>query len=696
MHFLDAGRKYWIESLQTIEPKTDWKIHLYADSPEEWADVAQLAMPYLSQNKHCSFKTVRDFEHLAMLRESKKYGDAQKGKAFTIYFENEKAFLDTARDLETLFDNSGLHSSGKVKNEAQIGNSGFISYRNALEDRLSSNYKPVGMKDPYIELKQKENPNEIGINSIEVTPDLGQDSNIDGEVSTTKQTQKSFNQIKEEILLNSNIIPILKDYISNCQSLDEYNLLIKMLRNKQQKDIQYLTLLNTPEDKMVFNDLIEIGKDNPQINVFDSIKFYALKKDSPKSKQYYRNIIELVKDGTLDVDMLRVYAGGSLDKRTVNDVNLLIKAKRENLTQQQIKDLYIPRFEKLTLDNLKNIENGGVFEFDGKLMLKFNDEKVGPLRISKDTYFELFQPGYYVKQRAAGKCYLYSTILTALENPFEKANIINKCFRENNGTLNVCMPKSKVSINVDLKNIDASIKTDPYYSKGSKGVNLLEQAFEKHEVYEQSQKMISFLQTKIADPNSGIDIEKAMEILDDLTQNPANPHYVLFNPEATDLNKEFTFDDIISLEDAKQKGIPMANPQDLNTPDLFYGVFEGNAGHAAQVFNFGLSPFGPQNSYVKMLLNDPKTGNPQIPDKYIIQCKDMVMTAATRKSGNTVESVINQDLGILSSHAYACSLKIINNKPYMKVINPHNSSSPLLLNLETFRKFFHSITINNI
>jgi len=527
----------------------------------------------------------------------------------------------------------------------------------------------------------------------------GIDVNADGTISVTASKPKSLEEIKKEFA-NANVIPILKDYISNCQTLDEYNQLVRIFQIKKQKNIQYLAQLNTPEDKVIFKQLMEIQKDNPSLNVIDSLKFYITRKNTPAMLEYYKNVIELVKDGKLDANMLDMYAGSVLDARVSADVELLMKAKKENLTQQQVKDLYIPNIEKLTIENIKNIKNGEVFEHNGQLLIKTDNNKVSNLSISKDTYFELFQPGYYIKQRAAGKCYLYSTIISALENPTEKAKMINQCFKEQNGILNVHMPNSKVSIDVDLKNIDDSIKSNLYYSKGNRGVNLLEQAFEKHEVYEQSQKMISFLQTKISDPNSDIDMEKAMVILDDLTKNPATPHYVLKNQDALNFDKEFDFEDIIHIEDAKNEKNAhsmLANPQDLNNPELFYGVFEGNAGHTAKVFNFGISPYGSQLSYNKILLNNENTGKQQVLDSHLVQFKDLIMTAATRKkSDGQIESLMNADLGILSSHSYACSLKIINEKPYMKVINPHNSSSPLLLNLETFRKLFYSITVNNV
>lgn len=176
-HIKFQRRGGWNFALPEVEQGTKWKIHLYANSPQEWANVAQVAMPYLqAENKAKSlwFKTVTGFDHLEHLRKTK-YGDAQTGKAFTVYFKDEEAFLKAAQDLENLFDNSGLKSSGNVKNEAQIGKSGFVSYRNELEQRVSSNYKPEGMEDPYLKMKQEQGQEPVSIDHVDddgiVTPE---------------------------------------------------------------------------------------------------------------------------------------------------------------------------------------------------------------------------------------------------------------------------------------------------------------------------------------------------------------------------------------------------------------------------------------------------------------------------------------------------------------------------------------------
>ena len=203
-HIKFQRRGGWNFALPEVEQGTKWKIHLYANSPQEWANVAQVAMPYLqAENKAKSlwFKTVTGFDHLEHLRKTK-YGDAQTGKAFTVYFKDEEAFLKAAQDLENLFDNSGLKSSGNVKNEAQIGKSGFVSYRNELEQRVSSNYKPEGMEDPYLKMKQEQGQEPVSIDHVDddgiVTPEQVKQDNS-REIVKAEEPQVRYPSPKEKM-----------------------------------------------------------------------------------------------------------------------------------------------------------------------------------------------------------------------------------------------------------------------------------------------------------------------------------------------------------------------------------------------------------------------------------------------------------------------------------------------------------------
>lgn len=140
----------WAKHYTNTEQGTPWKIHIYADTPTEWANAAQLCMPYLDKNG-IDYKTISTFADLQSLAK-----DTQRGKAFTVYFKDEAAFLQTAQDLDRIFSNSGMTSSGKVANDAQIGESGFLSYRSEEGSRYGS-YKPANAEDPYLNLIVKQN-----------------------------------------------------------------------------------------------------------------------------------------------------------------------------------------------------------------------------------------------------------------------------------------------------------------------------------------------------------------------------------------------------------------------------------------------------------------------------------------------------------------------------------------------------------
>lgn len=154
LSFWNRGGEPWMYTLYGNQKAqgTPWKMHLYANSPEEWANVAKLAMPYLTKNE-IEFKTMlnlSDEEFDAIRNTLNSEGQAsQTGKAFTIYFENEEQFVKTAKALEEIFEKSGLKSSGKAMNEAQIGESGFLSYRHEGAER-GVQYKPDDIEDPYL------------------------------------------------------------------------------------------------------------------------------------------------------------------------------------------------------------------------------------------------------------------------------------------------------------------------------------------------------------------------------------------------------------------------------------------------------------------------------------------------------------------------------------------------------------------
>ena len=182
--WMQASYKY-----PTASPGTQWKMHIYSDSPQEWAKAAQIAMPYLEENG-VLFKTVADLDnHLQLLRDTA----GQKGKAFTIYFKDEEQFLNVAQGLEARFKESGLTSSGKVANEAQIGDSGFLSYRHEGAER-GTVYKPDNVEDPFLKKFGSQSSLEPDAN---VSAKGVEDVSTQGVVDS--KSQSTFNDISNDM-----------------------------------------------------------------------------------------------------------------------------------------------------------------------------------------------------------------------------------------------------------------------------------------------------------------------------------------------------------------------------------------------------------------------------------------------------------------------------------------------------------------
>ena len=196
-----SGTGNFITDYNNMKAKSNskWKMHIYANSPQEWANAAQVAMPYLKENK-IMYKTMQSLEP----DEFKILGDytnsegfhSQVGKAFTVYFKSEEQFLQTAKALEARFKKSGLKSSGTVTNEAQIGDSGFLSYRHEGAKR-GVKYKPDNVEDPYLKsLNSQPAPSQVNRAPKNEVPQLTSKEKMEmGQISNNINRARSANDL---------------------------------------------------------------------------------------------------------------------------------------------------------------------------------------------------------------------------------------------------------------------------------------------------------------------------------------------------------------------------------------------------------------------------------------------------------------------------------------------------------------------
>lgn len=128
---------HWLQFSPNSYTRFPWKIHIYSVEETDYLKLAICILPYLKENK-ILHKTVNGIKKLNKLNNTK-----QKGKAFTIYPNNEQAFRNIAKDLNEMI----LESNLGVLNSQIIGdkllgiscsnskNSNRIFYRYELKNK---------------------------------------------------------------------------------------------------------------------------------------------------------------------------------------------------------------------------------------------------------------------------------------------------------------------------------------------------------------------------------------------------------------------------------------------------------------------------------------------------------------------------------------------------------------------------------
>ena len=144
---------------------------------------------------------------------------------------------------------------------------------------------------------------------------------------------------------------------------------------------------------------------------------------------------------------------------------------------------------------------GDVYELNGEEKIFILDKDLNPLQlgIDKETYFELFPPieRYAATQNDIGNCWEVTGFNTLLTDPKERYSVLS-LFEQNGDEISISFP-SNVTGKIVFEDGELPIGTNPnYYSKGSKGLQLLEYAHgvEEHEI--QIKEMLAQLEKSIS------------------------------------------------------------------------------------------------------------------------------------------------------------------------------------------------------
>ena len=134
-HMINAG--YWIQTPYKAEGVSPWKMHIYADTEEDWAKLVLTVGRYLNTQK-VDWKTLSSTSPVDDLNSDER----QKGKAFTVYTTSQEQFKQLAKDIDYIIRQNGLETEGsKISGDKELGTTGRIFYRydsksGALKDKV--------------------------------------------------------------------------------------------------------------------------------------------------------------------------------------------------------------------------------------------------------------------------------------------------------------------------------------------------------------------------------------------------------------------------------------------------------------------------------------------------------------------------------------------------------------------------------
>lgn len=459
-----------------------------------------------------------------------------------------------------------------------------------------------------------------------------------------------------------------------------------------------------PDTQNILKRLTKLIGSTKHIN--PNSRVYGYQNLCKEDKETYKKLIELVELGKVSIYSLRGWSETSFDENYVKSINKYYEALKNGLNDDEIMDLFIPCANSIE-DGLNKVEAGEVFETDKTLYYKTRNSKAQKLDLSKDTFFDIFNPIETINQGNCSDCYMLAPIISMLDDIDTRIKIY-QCFSEHDGEIKVKLPNSHTFIQTQKGQIFPCNKLDfkDNYAKGSKAVKLLELALEKELTYKKSELVIDKLIKYMKDTKnlSLKDIEFLSGAINDLCKNMTNPRYVIYR--YTDKEKELiskgdfpapflsNSNTCIGLYDFEKIQKTDFDKTDLFTqdPEIFYRANCGNdfttyilLGQSVLDGRFDSSCINgiPINSWALSLINN----KPQT--KFVMSSSCMHQNPAS----SPPEKFLDYDKGIARYHSYALKTEETPEGKIQYIFkNPHNSARKFILkDEEELKKYFHSI-----
>ena len=300
-----------------------------------------------------------------------------------------------------------------------------------------------------------------------------------------KLAEKPVNQeVATNPILQNKVMPsaeLLKSYVG-IQPVKQDK--VEEIKNEQPKELSaYDYLLTLPNVKQGFKtELATVAKVMEKMDV-----------ESSNTEM----MVNLVAEGKLWRGVLRYFCEhGKMSKNMEGDIDLIYNAYAEG---KKPIDAYVPTVGNKQ-DGINSVKVGDTFEVEGEknIYFKDSDDNASQLKVSKETFAELFPPAerFSGTQGAPGDCYLLATLNTMIENPV-KRGVLYDMFEETDDAVNVKIPTGEKVYTAPKSDLKQGI--DKWqHMQGATGMILAEHAYGEELQYRLEDEFHEFMNSEIA------------------------------------------------------------------------------------------------------------------------------------------------------------------------------------------------------
>ncbi|MBQ8886560.1 MAG: hypothetical protein IJY61_02550 [Candidatus Gastranaerophilales bacterium] len=245
-------------------------------------------------------------------------------------------------------------------------------------------------------------------------------------------------------------------------------------------------------------------------------------------------LLELIQNGVVDKHVFDcIPFEGKINSFIVEDIDKLYDSYLEGIDPI---DKFVPPVENHSeAQVLLNI--GDVYELEGEEKIYILDKDLEPLQlgIDRETYFELFPPieRYATTQNDIGNCWEITAFNTLLTDPKERCSVLS-LFDQNGDAISISFPSNNAG-KIIFDDGELPLGANPnYYSKGPKGIQLLEYAhgIEEHESQIKILKQqIEYTITNAKTDDRKQELQEKLAMLEEMLAEDRNNVVISLNPE---------------------------------------------------------------------------------------------------------------------------------------------------------------------